>query len=73
MCLGIPGQVIEMLEGYGGQLALVDCPAPDARSTSGCWNLISNTSLLVTGCSSTWASRGRIDEAEARRRSPAWS
>jgi hydrogenase expression/formation protein HypC len=24
MCLGIPGQVIQMLEGYGGQLALVD-------------------------------------------------
>jgi hydrogenase expression/formation protein HypC len=24
MCLGIPGQVIEMLPGYGGQLALVD-------------------------------------------------
>ena len=24
MCLGIPGQVIRMLEGYGGQLALVD-------------------------------------------------
>ncbi len=24
MCLGIPGQVIEMLEGYGGHLALVD-------------------------------------------------
>ncbi|HEY5847287.1 MAG TPA: HypC/HybG/HupF family hydrogenase formation chaperone [Microlunatus sp.] len=24
MCLGIPGQVIEMLAGYGGQLALVD-------------------------------------------------
>lgn len=24
MCLGIPGQVIEMLEGYGDQLALVD-------------------------------------------------
>jgi hydrogenase expression/formation protein HypC len=24
MCLGIPGQIIEMLEGYGGQLALVD-------------------------------------------------
>ena len=24
MCLGIPGQVVEMLEGYGGQLALVD-------------------------------------------------
>ncbi len=24
MCLGIPGQVIGMLEGYEGQLALVD-------------------------------------------------
>jgi len=24
MCLGIPGQVIQLLEGYGGQLALVD-------------------------------------------------
>ena len=24
MCLGIPGRVIELVEGYGGQLALVD-------------------------------------------------
>lgn len=24
MCLGIPGQVLRMLEGYGDQLALVD-------------------------------------------------
>jgi hydrogenase expression/formation protein HypC len=24
MCLGIPGQVVQMLEGYNGQLALVD-------------------------------------------------
>jgi hydrogenase assembly chaperone HypC/HupF len=24
VCLGIPGQVVELLEGYGGQLALVD-------------------------------------------------
>lgn len=24
MCLGIPGQVVEMVEGYGNQLALVD-------------------------------------------------
>jgi hydrogenase expression/formation protein HypC len=24
MCLGIPGQVIEMVQGHGGQLALVD-------------------------------------------------
>ncbi len=24
MCLGIPGRVVQALEGYGGQLALVD-------------------------------------------------
>ena len=24
MCLGIPGQVVELVAGYGGQLALVD-------------------------------------------------
>ncbi len=24
MCLGIPGQVVELVEGYGDQLALVD-------------------------------------------------
>lgn len=24
MCLGIPGQVVEMLAGYAGQLALID-------------------------------------------------
>ena len=24
MCLGIPGQVVEIVEGYDGQLALVD-------------------------------------------------
>jgi hydrogenase expression/formation protein HypC len=24
MCLGIPGQVVDKVEGYGGQLALVD-------------------------------------------------
>jgi len=24
MCLGIPGRVVSLLEGYGGQLALVD-------------------------------------------------
>ncbi len=24
MCLGIPGQVVEKVDGYGGQLALVD-------------------------------------------------
>ncbi|MBA2445328.1 MAG: HypC/HybG/HupF family hydrogenase formation chaperone [Nocardioidaceae bacterium] len=24
MCLGIPGKVVEKVEGYGGQLALID-------------------------------------------------
>ncbi|GAB91399.1 HypC/HybG/HupF family hydrogenase formation chaperone [Gordonia rhizosphera] len=24
MCLGIPGQVVRVLDGYGGQIALVD-------------------------------------------------
>jgi hydrogenase expression/formation protein HypC len=24
VCMGIPGQVVRMLDGYGGQLALVD-------------------------------------------------
>ena len=33
MCLGIPGQVVRMLEGYGGQLALVDV-AGDCRKVN---------------------------------------
>lgn len=33
MCLGIPGQVMRMLEGYGGQLALVDV-AGEARKVN---------------------------------------
>lgn len=33
MCLGIPGQVIRMLEGYGGQLVLVDV-AGEARKVN---------------------------------------
>ena len=33
MCLGIPGQVLQMLEGYGGQLALVDV-AGEARKVN---------------------------------------
>lgn len=24
MCLGIPGKIVELLDGYGGQLAMVD-------------------------------------------------
>ncbi|GAA2561149.1 HypC/HybG/HupF family hydrogenase formation chaperone [Mycolicibacterium diernhoferi] len=33
MCLGIPGQVIRMLDGYGDQLALVDV-AGEARKVN---------------------------------------
>lgn len=33
MCLGIPGRVIRMHEGYGGQLALVDV-AGEARKVN---------------------------------------
>jgi hydrogenase expression/formation protein HypC len=35
MCLGIPGQVIEMVEGYGGQLALVDVSGAARRVNLG--------------------------------------
>lgn len=33
MCLGIPGQVIRLLDGYSGQLALVDV-AGEARKVN---------------------------------------
>ena len=37
MCLGIPGQVIQRLDGYKGASSLWStCPARLARSTSGC-------------------------------------
>ncbi len=35
MCLGIPGQVVEMLEGYGNQLALVDVAGANRRVNIG--------------------------------------
>jgi hydrogenase expression/formation protein HypC len=35
MCLGIPGQVIEMVEGYDGQLALVDVSGAARRINLG--------------------------------------
>ena len=50
MCLGIPGQVVGMLEGYGGQLALVDVAGqhrkvnigmlPDETFAPGDWVII---------------------------------
>jgi hydrogenase expression/formation protein HypC len=35
MCLGIPGQVVSMLEGYGNQLALVDVSGEDRKVNVG--------------------------------------
>jgi hydrogenase expression/formation protein HypC len=50
MCLGIPGQVVAMLDGYGGQLALVDVAGqtrkvnvgmlPDETFSPGDWVII---------------------------------
>lgn len=50
MCLGIPGQVVQMLEGNGGQLALVDVVGehrkvnigmmPEETFTPGDWVII---------------------------------
>lgn len=35
MCLGIPGQVVEMVEGYGNQLALIDVAGASRRVNIG--------------------------------------
>ncbi|MGO4203734.1 HypC/HybG/HupF family hydrogenase formation chaperone [Rhodococcus sp. TAF43] len=35
MCLGIPGRVVRMLEGYGGQLALVDVEGSERKVNIG--------------------------------------
>jgi hydrogenase expression/formation protein HypC len=35
MCLGIPGQVVEILDGYDGQLALVDVQGATRRINLG--------------------------------------
>lgn len=50
MCLGIPGQVVRMLDGYNGQLALVDVAGenrkvnvgmlPEATFAPGDWVII---------------------------------
>jgi len=35
MCLGIPGQVVQMLDGYGGQLALVNVAGENRKVNVG--------------------------------------
>jgi hydrogenase assembly chaperone HypC/HupF len=35
MCLGIPGRVVELVEGYGGQLVLVDVQGAVRRVNAG--------------------------------------
>ncbi|WP_068157503.1 HypC/HybG/HupF family hydrogenase formation chaperone [Rhodococcus phenolicus] len=42
MCLGIPGRVVRLLEGYGGQLALVDVVGESRRINIG---LLDDTAL----------------------------
>ena len=67
MCLGIPGQVIEMLEGYGGQLALVDVSGAQRKINIGMLEL--DQQHIAPG---DWVlihmgfALERIDEAEAR-------
>jgi hydrogenase expression/formation protein HypC len=67
MCLGIPGQVIEMLEGYGGQLALVDVSGAPRKINIGMLEL--DQQDLAPG---DWVlihmgfAMDRIDEAEAQ-------
>lgn len=47
MCLGIPGQVMEMVEGYGDQLALVDVAGASRRVNIGMLDL--DEQQLVSG------------------------
>ncbi len=67
MCLGIPGQVIELLDGYGGQLALVDVSGAPRKINIGMLEL--DQQDLAAG---DWVlihmgfALERIDEAEAR-------
>jgi hydrogenase expression/formation protein HypC len=67
MCLGIPGQVIEMLEGYGGQLVLVDVSGAPRKINIGMLEL--DQQDLAPG---DWVlihmgfALDRIDEAEAQ-------
>lgn len=35
MCLGIPGQIVRMLDGYDGQLALVDVAGANRKVNMG--------------------------------------
>jgi hydrogenase expression/formation protein HypC len=35
MCLGIPGRVVRLLDGYGGQLALVDVEGAERKINIG--------------------------------------
>jgi hydrogenase expression/formation protein HypC len=46
MCLGIPGQVISRLEGYGGQLALVDVSGAQRKINIGMLDLDEQSDLV---------------------------
>lgn len=44
MCLGIPGRVVRMLDGYGGQLALVDVEGQERKVNIG---MLEDTSVAA--------------------------
>ena len=54
MCLGIPGRVVEMVPGYGDQLALVEVEGVARRVNIG---LLDEAPGPGSGCFSTWGSR----------------
>jgi hydrogenase expression/formation protein HypC len=67
MCLGIPGRVVRMVDGYAGQLALVDVQGAERRVNLGM--LDPDEQRLASG---DWVlihmgfALERIDEAAAR-------
>ena len=65
MCLGIPGQVVEIIDGFNDQLALVDVEGAQRRINIGMLDAPPEPAdwiLIHMGCALE-----KIDEAEASR------
>ena len=56
MCLGIPGRVVEMVDGHGDQLAMIDVEGVQRTINIG---MLDEPRDPGPGCSSTWGSRSR--------------
>jgi hydrogenase maturation protein HypF len=68
MCLAIPGQVIELLEGYGNQLALVDVVGARRRINIGMLDEVPSPGdwvLIHMGLAVERIDQSRADEALA--------